>query len=93
MPNIEIHTVDATDRLKSDIDTKMREISLGGEAITTVIGSRPQSCDGNYTHTPFLRVYSTDKSELNKVVKALKELKLDLDIETLMLNSFIPEIE
>ena len=94
MPNIEIHgLMGNTKELKIKIDKKMQEIGLGDDAITTIFNSKPESCDGLGDgigkQLPFLRIYASDKNELDKIINALKEMQLWLDVETLILNSFI----
>lgn len=91
MPNIEIYGVDKPGVLKSSIDKKMQEIGLGDEAITVIYShATPEACDGTGKVMPFLRLCVPDRDELNKVVDAIREMKLGLDVETLVLDSFIP---
>ena len=87
MPNIEIYG-DAN--LKSHIDKIMQEIGLGDEAITTIINSRPESCDGNNKSMSFVRVCSSRGDHLHDILIAFREKKLGVDTETLLLSGFIP---
>lgn len=99
MPNIEIHGLGRTTKVKSLIDEKMQKIGYSDEAITNAFLSNPLSCDGDCIPKPFLRVCVSFKhdgshnNEMSNIINALKELKLSLDVETLTLDSFIPKEE
>lgn len=96
MPNIEIHAkgfqVNAA-MVKMAIDAIMKEIGLEKEAITTIIDSTPESCESEPKLMPFIRVCASDVADIDKIVQAFKAKKLGIDVETLLLHSFIPRDE
>ncbi len=82
--------------LREIIEKQIQSIGLENEAVVTVIyGSIVASCDEKRTSMPFIRVCSTDteKEKIERIVKAFKEAKIGFDVETLILNSFIPKDE
>lgn len=99
MLNIAIYGTSNPSYIRTIIGAKMRKVGLGDEVKVTVTESIVKSCGNNATRAPFLRIYvsplsnGSHESELNTTINALKELKLDLAVETIVLNSFIPKEE
>lgn len=95
MPNIQIcgFPSETADDLKGKIDATAQELNLGGDAITSIIEMKAEYCDGKRTLGPYLRICSTDATEITNIIKALKEAKIGIDIEWLVLNGFIPASE
>jgi len=97
MPNIEIYD-DETDslyeNLKGKIDQAIKNIGLENDAITTWHKDAiTESCDSRRASMPYIRICSTNKEEIEKIVQALKENKIWIDVETLQLSRFIPANE
>lgn len=92
MPNIMIcgFTMVQADALKVRIDQAVINIGLGGDAITSIVEMRAESCDRNKRPMPYLRVCSTDEGEVILIVEALKKIKIGVDVEWVILGGFIP---
>ena len=92
MPNIWIigYRGVAESRLKSKIDEIMQSLGLGKDAVTTALSVDVDSCDGNYTQMPYVRVTSTSKEEVDLIIRAFKEFNLKEDLEWDVIGGFIP---
>ncbi len=86
MPNVEIHGYPkgsyAPYQLKPDIKDVLRKIGLGDEAVVTVASTETEGCN-DYKPAPFLRIISSDPQEPDRIVQALEEAGIDMDIEVL----------
>lgn len=80
-------------KLKAKIDTAMASINLGGDAITSIVNMRTESCDGKKTPMPYLRVCSTKAGEMSNICEALKIAGVGVDVEFLKLDDFVPAAE
>lgn len=98
MPNFEIHGFYADEDLlqilplKMFIDKTMEELGLTDDAITTVVKSSAKSCSDKKNSTPFIRIYSTNLAEIERIVDAFKKKRIGkhgVDIETLVLSRFV----
>ncbi|MEK7542847.1 MAG: hypothetical protein AAB503_00885 [Patescibacteria group bacterium] len=95
MPNIMIcgfPEVQAN-KLKVKICQVMMDLNLGSDAVTSIVNMRVVSCDGKETPMPYIRICSTDGLEIRNITDALKKAKVLVDVEWLVLNSFIPAAE
>ncbi|MFH1956457.1 MAG: hypothetical protein ABIJ28_02315 [Patescibacteria group bacterium] len=98
MPNIEIRgfkNIDSpeADALKLKIDSIMKKIGLENDAITDIVASKAESCDGIRKPMPYVRVCNTDIGEKIFILKKLKEYSISIDTEGLDLSHFIPADE
>lgn len=75
--------------LKPKIDAVLQSLGLGKESITDFFYDDPQSCDGQETSKPYLRVCSDTMAEILLIIDAFKAAKIGLDCEMLVLNGFI----
>lgn len=91
MPNIVIYGVHYPHDIKLIISKKMQKIGLEDEVIVTTITSTTESCKIDPKQTPFLRIYISNEDKLDTIISALRELKLGLDVEIVMLYKFIPK--
>lgn len=104
MPNIEIHGFSPhfspplgalpgfpaeVYAIVSKIESVLKELELGSDAIVDVLHSVAASCDGKKTKMPYLRVCDTDLDRMQQIVQALKEANIGMDVETLLLSGFI----
>ncbi len=83
----------------------LKKLGLAGDAVVTGIFScssyvkdfSDQRGDRNQVlvkkNTPFIRICSTDPEEVQKIIVELKEAKIGIDIEYLVLTGFIPAKE
>src|SRR4030042_7087931 len=71
------------------INATMREIGLGKEAITIIMGSTAKSCDGKSTPVPSLRICDVDIERIKNVLQAFKSRKLCIRTEILLLYEVI----
>lgn len=67
----------------------MQGMGYGEDAITEVILSAAISCDSKKKLMPYLRVCDDNPERLERIVQALKENNIGLDVETLLLSGFI----
>jgi hypothetical protein len=99
MPNIEIYgkrkLVNAVKKdeielnyLVNKIIKAMKKIGKEDDAIIIMVEAMVIGCSHG-KDLPFIRVCSTDSQEIKTIVGALKEEKIGIDIETLILDSFI----
>jgi len=102
MPNIEIHgfwfsrnekDLESAARARERIEIEMEKIGLQDDAVVTIVDSICTFCDGKKTRMPFIRICSTEKEEIDRIVSAIKKAKVSLDVETLVLTGFIPADE
>lgn len=89
MPNIQMYGKHP-EGLKERIELIMQKMGLGGDAITTDMASEPESCDGERRPMPFIRICASKVSDIDRIVEEFKSAGLEIDTETLLLNSFIP---
>lgn len=100
MPNIEIYgkrkLVNAIKKdeielnyLVNKIVKAMEKIGKKDDAVITMIEAVVIGCNHG-KDMPFIRVCSTDSQEIKTIVRALKEGKIGIDVETLVLDNFIP---
>jgi len=91
MPNIEIRgfLYQEAENLREKIDMAMEKIGLAGEAITSIEMSETKSCDTRNTPQPFLRICSTDKEDIQKIIVALRTAGVCKDVESLILDGFV----
>lgn len=91
MPNIMIcgFTPKRAEGLRTSIEIIMRNMSLGDEALTSIVDMEAKSCDGTRTPMPYLRICSTDEDEIQKIINTFKEEGIKVDVEWLVLNGFI----
>lgn len=91
MPNIEIHGLDFQNAnlVKERIDKAMIKNGLKDEAITTTYDVKAESCDGEKTRRPFLRICCTTENG-GFIAERISEENINMDIEILRLESFIP---
>lgn len=96
MPNIEIHGF--RPGIRSDIrlsevfeiiNVAVRELGLAEDAIITTLLSEVNNCDGSDRPAQFIRIASTDSTETERIIRALKEKQIGIDVETLHLTGFI----
>src|SRR5665647_937059 len=90
MPNIFICGYGKKAReLKDFIDELMQEMDLQDDAITSIVETRPESCDGKNKRKPHLWVRSTDKEEIFRIIELFKEKGLRQDLEWDVIGGFI----
>ncbi len=91
MPNIMIcgFTPKGADEIRSRVDRAMQNIGLGDDAITSIINMETKSCNRARSPMPYVRIYTTDKGEIQRIIGAFKDLRIKVDIEWLVLNGFI----
>ncbi|MFA5838859.1 MAG: hypothetical protein WC849_02885 [Candidatus Paceibacterota bacterium] len=91
MPNIEIHGLDNhnANLVKERIDNVMIKLGLKDEAITTTYDVKTESCDGKKTLKPYLRICCTTENG-RFIAERISEENVNMDIEILRLESFIP---
>lgn len=94
MPNIQMYGFDKPWESSLLIAEKMRKVGLGEEVVITIItNSHANSCVEAMPSSPYLRICATDINEIRKVGFALREMKIGVDVETLLLHSFVPADE
>ncbi len=95
MPNIMIcgFPTAQADTLKVKIDQVMSDLGLGGDAVTSITKMYAESCNGERIPMPYLRICSTDGYEIRRIIETLKNAKLGVDVEWLVLGGFIPAAE
>ena len=95
MPNIMIcgFPTAQADTLKVKIDQVLSGLGLDGDAVTSITEMCAESCDGKRIPMPYLRICSTDEYEIRRIIEALKNAKLGIDVEWLVLGGFIPAAE
>jgi len=95
MPNIFIcgYSKEKAENLKTVIDDTMEELGLQDDAITSVVETKPESCDRKRNPMPHLWARSTDKKEVFKIIKAFKRKNLKEDLEWDIIGGFIPADE
>lgn len=95
MPNIMICGFDHSraEELKACIDAQMQALGLGGDAITSIVETVAEMCDGYRTSSPYLRICSTDTEEIKKIIRALQIIGCGVDVEWLVLDGFISGID
>ena len=71
------------------IERAMKKLGLGEDAITDIVPSIANSCNGAGKSMPYLRVCDTDPERMGRIVQALKEENIGMDVETLLLSGFI----
>lgn len=83
----------------------LNKLGLAEEAVVTGIVSFSSYVKDIYGHrgddnqvlikknTPFIRICSTDPEEIQRIIAGLKEAKIGIDIEYLVLAGFIPAEE
>ncbi|TSD02567.1 MAG: hypothetical protein Athens071416_624 [Parcubacteria group bacterium Athens0714_16] len=92
MPNIEIHGLDFhnANLVKERIDKAMIKNGLKDEAITTTYDVKTESCDGEKTRQPFLRICSSEDNG-EQIAEMILHENVDMDIEIVKLQKFIPK--
>ena len=95
MPNIQMvgYSQEAYSSLKLRIDAVMQSMGLGGDAVTTWIPALVETCDGERTPLPYLRVCSTNPEQIGKIINAFKLADIKEDCEGCLLTGFIPAAE
>lgn len=73
------------------IKKQIKKIDLHDEVIITIIPSSVKSWHD--IDTPFIRICSTNPEEIEKIIDALKEAEIRIDVEGLILNKFVPLTE
>ncbi len=78
----------------------LQKMGLENDAVITRVRSRSSFIKeirkveklgkGNLTNTPFIRICSTSCEEIWKIISALKEVKINIDVEYLVLTGFVP---
>ena len=99
MANIEFHGgYNFCGTFQTLLARKLREMGMENEIVITGLDSYPYY--GNYYDTtfkpaPFLRICGETKEEIEKAVDIVKGIGLQkkFDIETVLVNSFIPKEE
>ena len=107
MPNIEIHGYGESPccsgcynpvsvysdafKIKREIDSVISKLGLEKEAITTIIPSIAQTCDGKNDPAPFLRIFNTNTETGLLIAGALHAAKIFIDVEISVLSCFIPK--
>lgn len=96
MANIEVHggsNINGLGGLQLRMSRKFQEMGLGKEVVITEVHSYPNYCDQSLSAGPFLRIWGERKEEIKEVVEILKGMGLtkQFDIETVLVNSFIPK--
>ena len=91
MPNIFIcgYEKKKAEDLKRFIDDIMQKLGLQDDAITSILETRPQSCDGRKKPMPYLWVRSTEKDEIFRIIDAFKKKGLRQDLEWDVIGDFI----
>ncbi|MFC1623624.1 hypothetical protein ACFL05_00695 [Patescibacteria group bacterium] len=95
MPNIFIcgFEKEKAEELKKFIDETMKGLCLQDDAITSIVETRPESCDGSRKPMPHLWVRSTKENEVIVIIDAFKKRGLKLDLEWDVIGGFIPAEE
>lgn len=106
MPNIEIYgysfigaafrqfkEMEEASSLREKIQDALKQAGWEKEVVVTSIDSTCLSCDEPPKKMPFLRVCSTDTAEIKRLIDTLKNAQIGVDVETLLLNSFVPADE
>ena len=91
MPNIMIcgFTPKGADEIKSRVDKAMQGINLGDDAITSIINMEARSCNRARSPMPYVRIYTIDEGEIQRIIGAFRDFRIKVDIEWLVLNGFI----
>lgn len=91
MPNIEIHGLDPVNAnlVKQRIDMAMIKNGFKHEAITTTYNVKTESCDGERTRKPFLRICSSENNG-EQIAGMIAEENVVMDVELVHVDKFIP---
>jgi len=94
MPNVIICGYgEKAEEMKELIDRIMQTLNLQGDAITSIVETKPESCDGERKPMPYLWVRSTSKEEVLRIINAFKAFDLKEDVEYDVIGGFIPASE
>ena len=91
MPNIMIcgFPPKKAEGLREGIELTLRNIQLDNEGLTSIVDMETKSCDGTRSPMPYLRICSTDEDEIERIINALRNAGIKVDIEWLILDGFI----
>ena len=96
MPNILIYHHDPDKEakaIKKRVEEILNPLGVLPETITTIIPCKPESCSGSHIWTPYIRVCDTNAKRIKKIILALKEGKISMDVEWLQLSGFASKEE
>ena len=91
MPNICIVGVNSRHEAEGHaqyISSVMRNMSLGADAIVTIIEATTMTCDMG-VRAPYLIVRNTNASQAAEIAKKLN-IGLKIDVEVEVINDFLP---
>jgi hypothetical protein len=71
----------------------MEELGLGDEAVTTIVQAEVESCDGQLFSIPFIRICSTDKEQIMRILVALEFAGINEYTEWLVLGGFKSKVK
>lgn len=87
---VRVKIEDEAFEIRDKVEEIMRKIGLGEDAITDIVPSISTSLFGKvHKLMPYLRVCDTDPDRMNRIVQALKEENINMDVEMLLLSGFI----
>jgi hypothetical protein len=95
MPNIEIrgYTKHRAQALRATINEVMHTLMMEDIAVTSIIPMIVAACDGKAKSMPYIRICSTNKKQIHRIINALKEAGLEEDVEYLKITGFIPALK
>ncbi|MGE5392175.1 MAG: hypothetical protein ACM3NH_00295 [Candidatus Saccharibacteria bacterium] len=90
MPNIELVGYDGGNEriLTALVKRAIRELGLQDSAVITGISAVVVDHAG--WRFPYIRICSTDRQEIDRLIAKFKELKIGEDLEYLVITGFIP---
>lgn len=85
MPNIEIrgYKEKNAELLKQKIDLCLQKIHLGETGITDMVQSKPESCNGNRTPMPYIRLFSSEIEYVPVILYGFQKSGIHEDVEVI----------
>lgn len=71
----------------------IEELGLQDYAVMTTVPGCCVTCNRELTQSPFLRICSTDATQIDDIVNALRDRDVLVDCETLLLTDFVARDE
>jgi len=71
------------EEVKLNVDEALKQIGLACEAVTTFHSDvLVESCDGKRNSMPYLHIFSSDKTEIDKIIMIFIQYQIFFDIES-----------
>lgn len=83
MPNIGLHGYGNAVELRERILSCIQKVGLGSEAITEIVRSETQSCDGNDGNMPFLSLFSPELKNVEIILEGFSKNGIHEDVEVI----------